>query len=237
LISIGETLFRLIISAIAGGIIGAEREATDRPAGLRTHVLVTLGSALIMLISMYGFNDNFQSNNADPARLAAQVVSGIGFLGAGTILRTGTNVMGLTTAASIWICGGIGLAFGNGYYVGGISTTIIVFFTLRVLGSLESRFFKKKYKLLTVQCRDRVGLIGDIGQILAKNNITIRDIKVINYDSDDEEDFMVEIKFYIKVPAKLIHASLIDEILQVKGVEEVKFEGYSKRHKCKSYNI
>src|SRR5690554_7900326 len=126
-----------------------EREANNRPAGLRTHVLVTLGSALIMLISMYGFQ-NFYGSKSDPARLAAQVVSGIGFLGAGTILRTGNSIRGLTTAASIWVCGGIGLAIGNGYYIGGLTTTIIVLFALRVLAYIHKKIFRGKHNMLIV---------------------------------------------------------------------------------------
>src|SRR5690554_6597847 len=142
-----------------------EREANNRPAGLRTHVLVTLGSALIMLISMYGFQ-NFYGSKSDPARLAAQVVSGIGFLGAGTILRTGNTIKGLTTAASLWVCAGIGLAIGSGYYVGGLTTAAIVLFSLKGLSGIEKKFFKKKDKILVVQCHERTGLIGDIGQVL-----------------------------------------------------------------------
>ena len=108
-----EIVFRLFLAIILSGIIGFERELHGRPAGLRTHVLVALGAALVMLISIDGFG-----GSGDPARLAAQVVSGIGFLGAGAILRDGGDIKGITTAATLWIVGMIGLACGNGYYVG-----------------------------------------------------------------------------------------------------------------------
>jgi putative Mg2+ transporter-C (MgtC) family protein len=227
LISDGEVVLRLVLSAIAGGIVGMEREASNRPAGLRTHILVTLGSALIMLISMYGFQGLGADNSGgEPARLAAQVVSGIGFLGAGTILRTGNNIRGLTTAASIWVCGGIGLAIGNGYYLGGIATTIIVLFSLRSLGFLHKKESKCQEKLLIVHCKERVGLIGDIGHVLGKNNINIMDIKVNSEDNIEEiEDYMIEIRFKVKLPSKPINYSFLDEILNVHGVENAIWEG------------
>lgn len=234
MISDGEIVLRLIISAIAGGIVGIEREANHSSAGLRTHILVTLGSTLIMLISMYGFQGLGADNSGgEPARLAAQVVSGIGFLGAGTILRTGNNIRGLTTAASIWVCGGIGLAIGNGYYLGGIVTTIIVLFTLSGLGIIQKKAFKSQYKLLIVQCKERVGLIGEIGHILGKNNINIKDIKVNNEDNiEEDEDCMTEIRFMVKMPSKLINESFIDEILNVHGVESAIWKGDLEKAYC-----
>ncbi|HYE09255.1 MAG TPA: MgtC/SapB family protein [Patescibacteria group bacterium] len=227
MISDGEVVLRLILSAVAGGIVGMEREASNRPAGLRTHILVTLGSTLIMLISMYGFQGlGADHSGGEPARLAAQVVSGIGFLGAGTILRTGNNIRGLTTAASIWVCGGIGLAIGNGYYLGGVATTIIVLFSLRSLGFLHKKESKCEDKLLSVHCKERVGLIGDIGHILGKNNININDIKVNSEDSIHEgEDLIIEITFKVKLPPKHINYSFFDEILNVPGVVNATWEG------------
>lgn len=227
MISDGEIVLRLVLSAVAGGIVGMEREANHSSAGLRTHILVTLGSTLIMLISMYGFQGlGVNNSGGEPARLAAQVVSGIGFLGAGTILRTGNNIRGLTTAASIWVCGGIGLAIGNGYYLGGITTTIIVLFALRGLGVILKKVFKSQYKLLVVHCKERVGLIGDIGHILGKNNINIRDIKVNSEDNiEEDEDSMIEIRFMLKLPSKHVNESFFDEILHIDGVESAIWEG------------
>lgn len=234
MISSWEVLLRLILSAIAGGIVGMEREASHRPAGLRTHILVTLGSALIMLISMYGFEGlGSDSSGGEPARLAAQVVSGIGFLGAGTILRTGNDIRGLTTAASIWVCGGIGLAMGNGYYLGGVVTTVIVLFTLRSLGNIQKKSFKSQYKLLIIQCKERVGLIGEIGHILGKNDINIKDIKVNSEDSiEEDEDSITEIRFMVKMPSKLKNESFIDEILSVHGVGSAIWKGDVEKTNC-----
>lgn len=227
MISDGEVILRLVLSAVAGGLVGIEREVNHSSAGLRTHILVTLGSTLIMLISMYGFQGlGADHSGGEPARLAAQVVSGIGFLGAGTILRTGNSIRGLTTAASIWVCGGIGLAIGNGYYLGGIATTVIVLLTLRVLGFILKKVFSTQYKLLIVQCKERAGLIGDIGHILGENNINIKDIKVNNEDHMEEEgDNIIEIRFTLKQPSRIISKSFIDDILSVAGVQNAIWKG------------
>ena len=122
----------LIFAALFSGIIGYERESNGHAAGLRTHILVSLGACLIMIVSISA--PEFPVEQArDPARLAAQVVSGIGFLGAGTIIQNGTNVKGLTTAATIWLCGGIGLACGSGYFTGAIIATLVSLVTLILL--------------------------------------------------------------------------------------------------------
>ena len=113
-----DMILRLLLATVLGGAVGIERGGGDRPAGFRTHILVCTGSALIMLVSMYGFDDTYVSgisnaNNRDSARIAAQVVSGIGFLGAGTIMHEGVTVRGLTTAASLWMVSAIGRAGGR----------------------------------------------------------------------------------------------------------------------------
>ena len=113
-----QMIIRLCAAAILGGIVGVERGSADRPAGLRTHILVCAGSALIMMVSLYG-SDGLTAGR-DSSRIAAQVVSGIGFLGAGTILREGFSVKGLTTAASLWAVSCVGLAVGSGFFVGAL---------------------------------------------------------------------------------------------------------------------
>ncbi len=129
-----QVIVRLALAAVLGGLVGIEREKHNKKiAGFRTHILVCVGSALIMLTSLYIFE--IYSNNVavDPSRIAAGVVTGIGFLGAGTIIRSGASVMGLTTAASLWAVSGIGLAVGCGFYVAGYATTAIALATLYVL--------------------------------------------------------------------------------------------------------
>ena len=115
---------RLALAAALGGAIGFERELREREAGLRTHLLVCLGSALFTIISAYGFHEFLTSGDAvvrtDPTRIAAQIVTGIGFLGAGAIIRQGISVRGLTTAATLWVAAAIGMAAGAGYYPGAV---------------------------------------------------------------------------------------------------------------------
>lgn len=223
-----EIIKRLIISAFIGGLIGMEREINNRPAGLRTHVLVTLGSALIMLISIDGFHNLGNGGyGGDPSRLAAQVVSGIGFLGAGTIMRTGNNIVGLTTAASLWVSAGIGLAIGGGYYLGGIVTAAIVLLTLMSLGIFEERSLRKKYKVIEVIGLNKPGFIGAVGTLFAKYDISIKDISIINRDLQyGEEEGTMEVHFVVKIPNNFEKERFFSEIFQTKGVISAIFEGH-----------
>jgi putative Mg2+ transporter-C (MgtC) family protein len=129
-----DNLARLTLAAVLGGAIGFERELRDREAGLRTHLLVCLGSALFTIVSAYGFREFLTSGDqvirADPTRIAAQIVTGIGFLGAGAIIRQGLSVRGLTTAATLWVAAAIGIAAGAGYYPGAVLGTVVTIVAL-----------------------------------------------------------------------------------------------------------
>ena len=129
-----ESLLRLALAALLGGLIGVERELREREAGLRTHLLVSLGSALFTIVGAYGFHAFLDSGasvvRADPTRIAAQIVTGIGFLGAGAIIRQGLSVRGLTTAATLWVVAAVGLAAGAGYYSAAVITTGLVLLAL-----------------------------------------------------------------------------------------------------------
>ena len=133
-----ETILRLLIAALAGSIIGIDRERLQWTAGLRTHMLVCVGSCLVIIVSAYGFSDVLGEHIVlDPSRVAAQVVSGIGFLGAGTILLRGEVIKGLTTAASLWAVAAIGLAVGSGLYTAAVATTTIVLIILAGIKPVE----------------------------------------------------------------------------------------------------
>src|SRR2546421_6026137 len=125
-----EVLLRVGLAAALGGVLGLERELREREAGLRTHLLVSVGSALFTIVSAYGFREFLNSGEsvvrADPTRIAAQIVTGIGFLGAGAIIRQGLSIRGLTTAATLWVVAAIGMAAGAGYYSGAVVTTWLV---------------------------------------------------------------------------------------------------------------
>ena len=139
-----EALLRIVIAAALGGAVGLERELRDREAGFRTHMLVAVGSALFTLVSAYGFHDFLVHGGSlvrtDPTRIAAQIVTGIGFLGAGAIIRQGLSVRGLTTAATLWVVAAIGMASGAGYYWAAVLTTAIALFLLWPARYLAHRF-------------------------------------------------------------------------------------------------
>jgi putative Mg2+ transporter-C (MgtC) family protein len=129
------TMARVLLAFVLGAVVGFERERDRRPAGLRTHILVSAGSACFTVASIYGFGD--LGTVRDPARLAAQIVTGIGFLGAGTIFRSGTTVRGLTTASSIWITASIGILAGLGMITVAVFATALTWFTLQVLQNIS----------------------------------------------------------------------------------------------------
>ena len=137
-------IIRLALSMLLSSVVGLERQWSRRTAGLRTHVLVSLGSCLIMLTSIYVFDIFKDKTTLDPARIAAGVISGIGFLGAGAIIRSGEAVRGLTTAASLWLVAGIGLAVGCGFYLAAIVSSIFAFVILAFLRHFEKVVFNKK---------------------------------------------------------------------------------------------
>ena len=140
-----EALLRLALAAILGGLIGIEREIREREAGLRTHLLVAVGSALFTIVGAYGFHDFLTSGRSvvDPTRIAAQIVTGIGFLGAGAIIRQGLSVRGLTTAATLWVVAAVGLASGAGYYSAAVITTALVLIALYPLRIIAYRILRR----------------------------------------------------------------------------------------------
>ena len=139
-----SALIRILVSFAIGAIVGIERETHNQPAGLRTHILISIGSTIAMLVSIYIPQTFTQFQNGDPGRIAAQVVSGIGFLGAGAILKFGGNVKGLTTAASIWAMAALGLAVGAGMYLIGFIGLSVILFALVVMDIFEKKIFKER---------------------------------------------------------------------------------------------
>lgn len=217
-----ETAFRLFMAVLLGGLIGWERERDSHPAGFRTHILVCLGSALIMLISIYGFSEFMEEENvrADPARLAAQVVSGIGFLGAGTILRQGFTVSGLTTAASLWVVAGIGLAVGAGYMFGATLTTVLALVSLELLNRLERLLVRRhRLKNIVVCVRDEPGKMGEIASRLGEVGASIRKVTI---DEGDLEDDWIYISFTVRLSEEISTPQVLEEVRRVPGVKEVR---------------
>ena len=139
----GDIITRILLTVLLCGIIGSEREIRNKGAGLRTHILVGVGSALISLTSFYIFAIYKDVTFVDPTRIIAGIVTGVGFLCAGTIIRGGQHIIGLTTAATLWIVSGIGMAVGAGYYSAAIVVAIVVFFVLIGLRSFEAILARK----------------------------------------------------------------------------------------------
>lgn len=213
-----ELVLRLILAAIIGSFIGMEREVSNRPAGLRTHILVTVGSALITLVSKEAFI------GGDPARIAAQIVTGIGFLGAGTIIKTGSSIKGLTTAASLWISAGIGIAIGSGYYLGALVTAGIVLLTLINVGGFERKLIKRTYSTIEIFTRGRTGLLGEIGTVLGDHLIYIKDIRMLPIDEyENLEELAFEIT--VKLPEKINLDHLFNCLYNIDNVYIVNFNG------------
>ena len=141
MLSDSQIIYRLSLTVLLSGVIGLERQVQRRHAGLRTHILLALGSCLIMLTSLYVFDIYKDITKLDPARIAAGVITGIGFLGAGTIIRDNEGIRGLTTAASLWVVSGIGLAVGCGFCNAAIYSTVLTLIVLFVLRYVEDIMF------------------------------------------------------------------------------------------------
>lgn len=212
-----EILLRLLLAGVLGGVIGYEREHTHRPAGFRTHILVCLGSALVMVTSVFIFNQYRQFANLDPTRLGAQVISGIGFLGAGTIIRDGINVRGLTTAASLWAVSCVGLAAGIGFYEGAVIATALIMLTLIFMKRIENLLARKnKFRSYIIESDNNPGQIGLISCVFDKYDIVIRNIEFISNKIDG-----LTVKLLVKSPDNLADKQAISDLHSVQGVRKV----------------
>ncbi|SIO39523.1 putative Mg2+ transporter-C (MgtC) family protein [Burkholderia sp. GAS332] len=186
-----EILSRLLMAALLGSVIGFERERLNWAAGLRTHMLVCVGASLMMMVSAFGFADALSQKNVvlDPSRVAAQVVSGIGFLGAGSILLRGEVVRGLTTAASLWSVAGIGLAVGGGMYTAAFGATIIILIILAGVKPLERRFIsvRQQRNMQLLAERGSVSL-DSLHRALGTGSIRVKQFIVQQSEDDAELD-------------------------------------------------
>lgn len=216
MVSEWELLLRLVLACVLGGLVGYERQSRRKSAGLRTNILVCLGSCLIMVLSEHIYQQVEGLTNADPARLAAQVVSGIGFLGAGTIMKEGLTVKGLTTAACLWVVAGVGLAVGAGFYVGALFTAFLVFATLGTLSHLDDWVTHEKNMLITVESDDTPGQIGEIGKCLEAFHIKTKGLQI---KESTEDTVFIDIS---TLNSNCVKASIIAEaLMKIKGVHGV----------------
>jgi putative Mg2+ transporter-C (MgtC) family protein len=219
-----DIFIKLMLAAIAGGLVGFEREKHGRPAGLRTNMLVSVGACAIMIVSeafyvKYGMLDVESAVRFDPSRVAAQIVVGIGFLGAGVILKEGASVRGLTTAASLWVVAGLGMAFGMGHFSLGAITTILVLVSLIFLKRLDPVMKKDRYLTLTVTADKRMELYDELQSLLSERKLDLSDISS-NVDVEQDEIFF---QIVVTQQQKRVGRELTEAILKLEGIRKVHY--------------
>lgn len=217
-------MFRLVLAATLGGLVGLEREIHGRPAGFRTHLLVAVGACLMMVVSeffffKYGAMDSSGSVRLDPARVAAQIVTGIGFLGAGAIIKEGQAVRGLTTAACLWIVAGIGMAVGVGLYMPALMVTAISLINLLLLKRLEGFLKKDRYRLLTVVGDDIESCRPKVEEFLRQ-----RDVEIVDFGLEhDPESGHLKYDFSLSHCGDKSLGALAEELSRMEGLKKVRF--------------
>lgn len=217
-------LLKLFLSALAGGLIGLEREKRGRPAGLRTNLLVSVGACTVMIISetfflKYGSYNAQSLLRLDPSRTAAQIVTGIGFLGAGVILKEGATVRGLTTAATLWVVAGLGMAFGMGFFSLGALSTITVLVGLLFLKRFDMTIQKDRYLFLAVTARRRDSLYDDLRQLVDERGLRISEVSS-QVDLEKNEIFL---KMVLKQRQDNIGRELTRAIEQFEGIKKIQY--------------
>lgn len=211
-----EALLKLLLAVLLGGIVGYEREYQSRPAGLRTHILVCVGAALVQITSINYFRFNKPVGEVDPMRLGAQVISGVGFLGAGTILKEKGSIKGLTTAASLWVVACIGLAVGSGLYIEAIFTTIIIYISLVSFKRIERNVAKGSgYYTLKITVINEPKMLGRITKIIGDLNINIEGVETENIN-----DNLTTFDLTLILPSKVNINALLDN-LNIEGIKGI----------------
>jgi putative Mg2+ transporter-C (MgtC) family protein len=224
-----EMITRLGLAALLGGAIGFERERLSWAAGLRTHMLVCVGACLFMIVSAYGFMDvlDHEHVSLDPSRVAAQVVSGIGFLGAGSILLRGEIVRGLTTAASLWTVAAVGLAAGGGLYLAAGSATVIILIILAGIKPLERWYFSSRQKrevMITAE-RGRLTLHvleKELGPVTSRISTFIVQQQE---EGSNKDDVLIA---FSRMSESEFHA-LLDKLQRIPGVLKLEAKGRTER--------
>src|SRR5262245_41236233 len=220
-----EALLRIVVAAALGGAVGIERELRDHDAGFRTHMLVAIGSALFTIVSAYAFRDFLVTGGAvvraDPTRIAAQIVTGIGFLGAGAIIRQGLSVRGLTTAATLWVVAAIGMAAGAGYYGGALITTAVVLISLwplRTLAHMGTTRFRPQTSTLVAQLPAGASagpLIDSVERVGAR-------VKAVEIGHEaDRRSVLLDVRMPTQVDPPRVIAELgdLDDVLEVRWTD------------------
>ncbi|KAF0220070.1 MAG: putative Mg2+ transporter-C (MgtC) family [Geobacteraceae bacterium] len=219
------SVVRILLASILGGLIGLEREVHGRPAGFRTHLLVSLGSCLFALASIhfYKLYGNFSGTvpvGVDPSRIAAQVVTGIGFLGAGAIIREKASIRGLTTAACLWVAAAIGIACGVGMYATSTVVTMLALVSLLLLKKVENKLSRDTYSSVKVWSADMEGQMGRIEKLLADCQVQVMNVSI----EKDMESRDIFLEFEVKYSARELACNLVNVIVATSGVKKVRLD-------------
>lgn len=221
--NMASIMFRIVLAIILGGMVGIERGRKHRPAGMRTYILVCLGATLVMMTNQYVYVTYHVS---DPVRLGAQVISGIGFLGAGTIVLTGkSQIKGLTTAASLWTAACGGLAIGIGFYEGAVLGGLAIVFTVSGLQKFDNWMHKNsKYIDLYIEYNEGKNAFSEFLQYAKENQFDVRDIQVSRdeyYHKEKGKQRIVSYILTVQSKVKRSHAEMIDVLMQARGIQYI----------------
>ena len=220
MISNNEVILRLLLAALLGAIIGFEREYDNQPAGLRTNMILVMGATLAMILSIQ-ISQQFAAFEirGDPARLAAQVISGIGFLGAGAILHTGVNIRGLTTAASMWTMAVVGLAVGSGHYFEGGSVTLVLFIVLSIVNRWENKIIQPLQIIpVVLWMKSEEDTIGNIRAVFTRSGIRMD--KFAYQIELATNEIKVQLVFHSRKQALI--ETVQKELIKIPGLKKIK---------------
>lgn len=225
-----EIVLRLLVTVVLCGVIGFERETRDQSAGFRTHILLGLGAALFTLVSAYGFTEFTEAAlrsegrgiQFDPTRVVAQVATGVGFLGAGAIIRQGTDIRGLTTAASLWAAAAIGVAVGAGFLFGAVSTTVVVLLSLYLLRKVRAIIvprLRTDYGVMNLTFEGAGGNISEVTALLDRHDIAVRSLDA------ELEDGQSHYSIRMHIPPSRNAQDVLEEITALPSVKRVSVTG------------
>lgn len=218
-------IIKLLLAALAGALVGMEREKHGRPAGLRTHLLVALASCLMMIISesvylKYGQVSGTSILRIDPSRIAAQIVAGIGFIGAGVILKDGLTVRGLTTAACLWLAAAIGMGFGMGIYLPTVVSTVIAISALIFLKRLEPYINKDRFLIFRVEVDKGIDIYPQLEKIFAQYSMIISDVSCSLHPRSGETHY----KFVLTQHHQRMGRELSQAVAVLDGVKKIEYQ-------------
>jgi putative Mg2+ transporter-C (MgtC) family protein len=220
-----DMIIRLLLASLLGGLIGLEREVHGRPAGFRTHLLVSLGACLFTIASIdfYRLYGNFSGTGpvgVDPARVAAQVVTGIGFLGAGAIIKERASIRGLTTAACLWVAAAVGLACGSGMYHAASVVTVLAVLSLLLLKKVENRLRRDTYVSIKVWSADLEGQMAGIEKLITDCQMEVLNVSI----EKDVQNGVICLEFHVRRSTRELACNLLDNIVALGGVRKVRLE-------------